>query len=112
LLLLVRMVVVVPPERHPVISGIKQSAYYPGKDSYIRYRAVGTYPGKDFPVIFVIEQSAYYPGMKFPVISFIKPSKYYPCKDVLLTFYVKQPYIIHVRTFYLYPYQTVHILSR
>jgi len=25
-----RMVVVVPPERHPVISGIRQSAYYPG----------------------------------------------------------------------------------
>jgi hypothetical protein len=25
-----RLVVVVPPERHPVISGIKQSAYYPG----------------------------------------------------------------------------------
>jgi hypothetical protein len=25
-----RMVVVVPPERHPVLSGIRQSAYYPG----------------------------------------------------------------------------------
>jgi hypothetical protein len=24
------MVVVVPPERHPVLSGIRQSAYYPG----------------------------------------------------------------------------------
>ena len=37
---LVRMVVVVPPERHPVISGIKQSAYYPGKEliyNCIRY---------------------------------------------------------------------------